>query len=144
MMVVGKDEELTVHEALPEQREAILEEAAQALAGCTRVRLAWAHGSFLEGAAFRDIDIAVQFYGPPSWRDPGLVAQAVWEAIGRPPYDVDVVPLNDAVPFFRRKVADEGRLLLEREAGEASEFGGLAASEVIELMEWKRIQEVGG
>jgi predicted nucleotidyltransferase len=108
------------------------------------VRLAWAHGSFLEGGAFHDLDIAVQFYGPPSWRDPGLVAGLVWEAIGKPAFNVDVVPLNDAVPFFRRKVADDGHLLLEREAGEASEFGGLAMSEVIELMEWKRLQEPGG
>lgn len=36
---------------------------------------------------------------------------------------------------MRKTVADSGRLLFERDRGEAGEFGGLAATEVIELVE---------
>jgi len=141
---MAPDDGLTYHEMAAEAREEVLARAASALASCERVRLAWAYGSFLSDRPFGDIDIGVQFYGAPHWDDPGDVARRIWEAIGRPPWDVDVVPLNDATAFIREKVADEGCLLFEREPGEDVEFEGLAATEVIELAEWKRIQEGGG
>lgn len=132
-------QEIRVNELAPQEREEMLRRASLVLDGFPRARLAWAYGTFITGRPFGDLDIAVQFYGRPAWHEPADVAQAIWEAVGRPAFDVDVVPLNDATPFFRRHIADHGRLLFERAPGEAVEFGGMAVSEVLDLLEWRQL-----
>jgi predicted nucleotidyltransferase len=129
------DPELVRHERSPRERQAMLRVIADAVRSLPGVRLAWAYGSFLRGEPFRDLDLAVQFVGPPGWRDPNRIAQAVWIALGRPPFDIDVVPTNDATPAFRWEVARSGVLLAESARGEATDFTALARSEIIDMAE---------
>jgi len=74
--------DLVLHDEPPETRDRILGLASAALSGCTRVRLAWAFGSFVEGRRFRDLDIAVQIYGIPEWIVPVVDSDRIHAALG--------------------------------------------------------------
>ncbi|MBI2901882.1 MAG: nucleotidyltransferase domain-containing protein [Planctomycetes bacterium] len=137
------DRELVRHDLPGERRDELLRAAARALESMPGVRLAWAYGSFVRAERFRDLDLAVQFAGRPGWRDPGRVVEAVSLALERPPFEIDVVPLNDAAPEFRLDVARRGILLRERIVGEAIEFAALARSELMDLAEWRRALAAG-
>lgn len=128
------------HDLPQERRAAILATARATLAAATPpgVRLVYAYGSFVRGEGFRDLDLAVLLDDAEQWRLPARVGHAVWEAIGRPTYEVDAVPLNDAAAEFRFQVADQGALLYEREPREAIELWVRAASERTDHLEWRR------
>ena len=67
---------------------------------------------------------------------PGRLCGALRERLGHPPFEIDVVPLNDASPSFRRAVADEGVLLHEEAAGESLSFWVQATSHLMDLAAW--------
>jgi len=133
------------HDLPPGERQRLLGAATTALATFPALRLAWAFGSFTRDEPFRDLDLGVVL-DRSSWRVPARVGQAVWEAVGRPAWDVDVVELNapGAHPRFRRQVAEEGLLLWEREPRDAIEFWVQATSELADLRDWQRIHGITG
>lgn len=136
--------EPALHDLAPVDRARVLREAAQALSAIPNVRAAWAHGSFTGPSPFRDLDIGVWFNPPPRWSDPGDLAYAVWQAVGRPAWPVDVQVLNDATPAFRDRVARSGTLLHERAPGDALELTVIARSMLIDQQEWLRAHEEHG
>jgi hypothetical protein len=97
------------------------------------VRIAWLFGSFPSGAPFRDVDVAVVLDDPLAWRVMARAARALWEACGKPDYEVDVVALDDATPAFRRDVVTRGRRLYERCSGDAASYWVRAVSEHIDF-----------
>lgn len=127
----------------PDERRRLLDAAATALATFPSLRLAWTFGSFTRPGPFRDLDLGVVL-DTRSWRLPARIGQAVWEAVGRPAWDVDVVVLDapGSHPRFRRQVADDGLLLREREPRDAVEFWLQATSELADLREWQRVHGV--
>jgi predicted nucleotidyltransferase len=137
---VRPDAEFQRHTWPAERREAALRAAATALEARPEVLLAYAHGSFAADRPFRDLDLAILLRHAASWRDPGRIAQAVWEAIGKPPFDIDVQILNEAGTAFRLQVAESGRPIFQRHPGEATEFRVLARNMDFELREWRRLR----
>lgn len=85
------------------------------------MRTAFIFGSFARSEPFRDHDIAIELYEPFSLLDIGAVHARRSKTLGDPPYELDVVPLNDAPPSFRLVVVDTGLLVFERCAGNGLE-----------------------
>lgn len=136
--------EPAIHDLSAEERAATLRQASALLATVPGVRVAWAHGSFTGGGPFRDLDVAVWFAPSPRWSEPGDLGFALWQALGRPPWSVDVQVLNDATPAFRDRVARAGVLLHERTPGDALELTVTARSLLIDQQEWHRAHEERG
>lgn len=122
-------------------RRSVLEQLAAVLASLENVIVGFAFGSFVRGERFRDLDIAILFDEPMTFRDPGRVAHAI-ESNLSVDFPVDVVPLNDAPASFRYRVAQEGHVLREREPRGAIDFWVRARSEMLDLAEWHRIHGV--
>jgi predicted nucleotidyltransferase len=135
---------MRLHELDAQERALCLERFASALAAVPEVRLAFAHGSFVEGEPFRDVDVAVLLAGPSLRRGIGRVEDALAHALAGVSLAVDlhplldVVPLNDAPPHFRFEVAGRGRLLHEYAAGDALLFWTIACSQLIDYRDWRR------
>lgn len=128
------------HDLPTEDRFALLARAAAALAAMSQVRVAWAFGSFVRAEPFRDLDVAVVLDEPWSLLSLGRVARMVAEALGWPPWEVDVVPLNDATPAFRWAVVREGRVLYERTPGDATEDWVLARNLWLDFSAWRALR----
>lgn len=127
--VIAFDDAVLVHDLSPRERDAIALALAAALNDEPSVRVAYLFGSFEEGGGFRDVDVAVWVEEPFSLLDLGRLAHRLWAATGRPRFELDVVPLNDAAPEFVARVAEEGRLLRERLPGAALEMATRARSD---------------
>jgi predicted nucleotidyltransferase len=136
-MVVAQSD-FALHDAPRPDREQMLERVGRALAGVDGIELGYAFGSFARGEPFRDLDVAVLLDDARNWRTPARAGRAIWEALGRPGFEIDVVPLNDASPAFKRAVVTENRLVFERHSGSAADFWVSAVSEDIDFREWKR------
>ena len=95
-----------------ERRETIVEALARALAEDVRVFYGYVHGSFVEGRAFHDIDVAVSLAsGGTSPTDVLLdLSESLSTRLGLP---VDVRALDEA-PLAFRFHALRGRLLFSR------------------------------
>jgi predicted nucleotidyltransferase len=117
------------------EKEAFLTALSGALAAESRVRTAFVFGSFVREGSFRDVDIGLEFDEPFTLLEVSRLADRLWAAVGRPDFELDVVPLNDAPPTFRLEVDSTGRVVRERSAGDALEFGVRARSEWIDLRE---------
>ncbi|MEJ5251401.1 MAG: nucleotidyltransferase domain-containing protein [Armatimonadota bacterium] len=100
----------------PEQRERIAQQIADLLMEREAVVFAYLHGSFAEGLAFRDIDIAVYLQDANMPQDKLLqwcfrLADEIEARVGLP---VDVQALNDAPLGFKHSVTN-GRVLFSRD-----------------------------
>lgn len=88
---------------LPEERAYLLESIRRCLEERREIVWAYLHGSFQEGVAARDIDIAVwvdaERIPAAEWRRYELDLAALLHLRARHPVDVRV--LNDAAPAFR-------------------------------------------
>ncbi len=97
----------------PPAREAIIDTLTGLLRADADVVFAYAHGSFVGGDEFRDIDVGLFLAGSPDQR----TARAL-EISGRlsagAGYPVDVRALNDAPVSFLFHVLCAGRLLVSR------------------------------
>jgi predicted nucleotidyltransferase len=121
-----------------EERDPLLSKLSRVVAGVSGVRIVWAFGSFVRNQPFHDLDLGVVVSDPDDWRAVARVLQAAEGALGDSPFPVDVVPLNDATPAMRRRVSSEGRVLYEREVGDALDFRVQATSEHIDFLEFMR------
>lgn len=123
----------TTHDLGALERNRITEALRRALEAEERVRVAFLFGSFARGEPFRDVDIGVELDEPFRLLSLGGLSRRLWTALGRPRFELDVVPLNDAPHSFRLEVADGGRVLHERHPGDAFEFAVQAQSDTIDF-----------
>jgi predicted nucleotidyltransferase len=140
--LVASDDALATQRLGLDEREALLCDIGRAVATVPAVRVAYVFGSFVRDEPFRDVDVAVLFDEPTSWRLAGRVEAALGEHLDPPRYRFEVVPLNDAPPSFRCEVADHGRVVYEREPRAAIELWVRARSELIDLTAWRRAHGV--
>ena len=97
----------------PREREELLERLREELCNRDEVKLAVVFGSFLKDYPFRDIDVAVYVTGSIDPLDYKLrLEEELERKIG---YPVDIVILNEAPPWFVRKVLKEGRTLFTKQ-----------------------------
>jgi len=91
----------------PREKEELVEKLRGELGKHGEVMLAVVFGSFLKDYPFRDIDIAVYIVGVEDSLNYKLrLEEELEEVIG---YPIDVVVLNEAPPWFVKKVLNEGR-----------------------------------
>lgn len=105
----------------------IIQHLRRRLAERAEIAFAYLHGSFLDGPAFHDIDVAV--YLDPLPDDPfdyemGLSVELT-RALGRP---VDIQMFNRAPLAFQRQVF-QGRLLLARDETQLTDLIETVANE---------------
>jgi predicted nucleotidyltransferase len=122
-------------------RRRIAAAIAEAVASLPEVRVAYVYGSFARGEPFADIDLAVMIDEPHSWRVPGRLADELGARLRSLPAPLDVVTLNAAPSSFRLRVAQEGKLVYEREPGEDLELWVRARSEVNDFDAWRRAHQ---
>jgi len=97
----------------PQEREELLERLREELCNRDEVKLAVVFGSFLKDYPFRDIDVAVYVTGNIDPLDYKLrLEEELERKIG---YPIDVTILNEAPPWFARKVLKEGRTLFTKQ-----------------------------
>ncbi len=123
----------------PEARHEVLESVRSWAASEDGVMLAVAFGSFVRGESFRDLDLGLFLREPFDALELGKLAWRIWKAIGRPVFEIDVVPLNDAMPGFVTEVLREGCVLREAWPGDAHDRAVQAQSEWIDFQEAARI-----
>lgn len=105
----------------------IIQQLHRRLAERAEIAFAYLHGSFLDGPAFHDIDVAV--YLDPLPDDPfdyamGL-SMALTRALGRP---VDIQTFNRAPLAFQRQVF-QGQLLFTRDETQLTDLIETVANE---------------
>ena len=106
-------ERFRFHKLRPEEKDRLLERLKEELVGREEVKLAVVYGSFLKEYPFRDIDLAlyVVVEGDP-------LNYKLWleeELERKTGYPIDIAVLNEAPPWFTRKVLRKGRLLFTRQ-----------------------------
>ena len=106
-----------------------------------KVRLAILFGSFVRGEPFRDVDIGIELDEPFRLAEVGSISLRLWEAVGRPAFELDVVPLNEAPPSFQMEVSGTGAVLFERWPGYGLDYFVQAQSDVLDFREAERIVE---
>jgi len=131
-----QDDKIHFHDLSEAERKTLLADLSRELSGAAGIRLAYAFGSFVRGEPFRDLDVAVVLEDAGDWRRPGRLAARLQECLTSFPASIEVVPLNDAPPVFRKQVADEGTLLYEAVPGESAEVWVRATSECMDLNAW--------
>jgi len=96
----------------PQEKEGLLEKLREELSRHEEIKLAVVFGSFLKDYPFRDIDVAVYVVGGADPLDYKLgLEEELERKIG---YPIDIAVLNEAPPWFVRKVLREGRALFTR------------------------------
>jgi predicted nucleotidyltransferase len=98
-----------------EERERLLRGIKRLLEGVEGIVFAYAHGSFVELDAFRDVDIALWVKDPEDAFNYAVHLSAKLEAEVGVPMDIHV--LNDAPLPFKRHVFTKGELLLSVDEG---------------------------
>lgn len=96
----------------PEAKEKVLEALKKKLSELGDVTLAVVYGSFIKNYPFRDIDISVYIVGKCDYLDKKLELDTMLSELVN--YPVDVRILNEAPPWFTKKVLEEGRVLVEK------------------------------
>jgi len=95
------------------EREGILNKIRDMLMREDKVLLAIVFGSFITLESFRDIDVAI--YGPDTSLNYIAKLGAKLELeLGIP---VDIVPLTELDPYFKRSILTRGRVILEKVPG---------------------------
>ncbi|MEM1610744.1 MAG: nucleotidyltransferase domain-containing protein [Sulfolobales archaeon] len=95
-----------------EERERVLKILKSFLGERGEVVLAILYGSFLREHGFRDIDIALYIRGNIDPLNYKLALEEELEKALKLPIDIKI--LNEAPPWFIKKVIEEGEILLEK------------------------------
>lgn len=107
-----KVKEFSFYKLSPEEKVKVLEKLRKLMEQHEEVLLVVVYGSFLKNYPFRDIDVAVYVVGEVDPLDYKLKLDSeLSDEIG---YPVDSKVLNEAPPWFVRKVLHEGKVLLEK------------------------------
>jgi predicted nucleotidyltransferase len=101
-----------VHRTSPSERPAVLERLTKALADHPNVEFAYAYGSFLEDAGFRDIDVAIWTTMPAAARIDLELGIALTRVAG---YPVDLRIINQAPVSFLFHVLRGQQLVVRNE-----------------------------
>jgi len=97
----------------PQEKEKLVEKLRGELSKHGEVVLAIVFGSFLKDYPFRDIDVAVYAVPLEDSLDYKLrLEEELEKVVG---YPIDVVVLNDAPPWFVKKVLEEGRPIVVKQ-----------------------------
>jgi len=97
----------------PREKEKLIEKLKDELGKREEIKLAVVFGSFLKDYPFRDIDVAIYAAPLEDSLDYKLKLEDELEkAVG---YPVDVAVLNDAPPWFVKKVLREGRPIVVKQ-----------------------------
>jgi len=96
-----------------QEKEVLIEKLREVLDRHGEVMLAVVFGSFLKDYPFRDIDIAVYIVGVEDSLDYKLRLEEELEEVID--YPIDVVVLNEAPPWFVKKVLNEGRPIVVKQ-----------------------------
>jgi len=97
----------------PREKEELIEKLRDELSRRGEVVLAVVFGSFLKDYPFRDADVAVYVVGVGDFLDYKLGLEEELEKVAN--YPVDVAVLNDAPPWFVKKVLKEGRPIVVKQ-----------------------------
>lgn len=119
---IGEDKakrmNIKVHQLSEVQKESILEAVAACLKGFREISFAYAHGSFIGHAPFRDLDIALYVHPRDlphaRFRFEDRVSQCL-EMTLQSNFPLDVRVMNQAPSAFQYHVI-RGRLLMEQSA----------------------------
>ena len=96
-----------------EEKIKLLDRLREELEKHSEIKLAVVFGSFLKDYPFRDIDIAIYVVTDRDLLDYKLDFEIELEDKIR--YPIDIAILNEAPPWFIKKVLREGKILLERQ-----------------------------
>ncbi len=96
-----------------EEKLKILEKIREELEKHEEIKLAIVYGSFLKSYPFRDIDIAVYVVTDRDLLDYKFELEEKLE--NKISYPVDIAILNEAPPWFVRKVLKEGKILIQKQ-----------------------------
>lgn len=107
-----KVKEFSFYKLSPEEKIKVLEKLRKLMEQHEEVLLVVVYGSFLKNYPFRDIDVAVYVVGEVDPLDYKLKLDS--ELSDEISYPVDSKVLNEAPPWFVRKVLREGEVLLEK------------------------------
>ncbi len=106
-------ERFRFYELSREEKDRVLKKLRELLSKHTEIVLAIAFGSFLKDYPFRDIDIAIYVVGNSDALDLKFeLEEELEESVG---YSIDVTVLNDAPPWFVKKVLREGLVLFTKQ-----------------------------
>ena len=123
------------HNLTSQEKEKLLNRAAVYLKRYPEILFAFAHGSFIEGGPFRDLDIAVflrsEFLSRINFRYEMRLEARIEKGLDVS-LTVDVRILNTA-PLSFRYHALRGRLLLDREPDERIAFATQTAARYLDI-----------
>jgi predicted nucleotidyltransferase len=105
-------ERFRFHRLSREEKERIVETLRRALEERSEVMLAVLYGSLLRETSFRDVDVAVYLKENLDPLDYQLTLSMELEKLLSLPVDAKV--LNNAPPWFLKKILEEGRVLVEK------------------------------
>jgi len=95
-----------------EEKSRVLEKLREEISKHEEILLAVVYGSFLKNYPFRDIDIAVYVKGEvDSLNYKFTLDEELTEKLS---YPIDTRVLNDAPPWFTRKVLMKGKVIVEK------------------------------
>jgi len=97
----------------PREKEVLIEKLRGELGKRREVVLVVVFGSFLKDYPFRDIDVAIYAAPLEDSLDYKLRLEEELEEVIS--YPIDVVVLNDAPPWFMKKVLEEGRPIVVKQ-----------------------------
>lgn len=101
-------------------RQKIIEELKTYFSKKERVDFAYILGSFSEGKAFRDIDVAVYFNEPKE--ELTLESDLSFELSKETGYPVEIIVLNRAPVYFQLSVLKKGMLLISKSEDLRTDF----------------------
>ncbi len=109
---IEERERFRFHQLSSNEKKRLIESIEAFLGQRDEILVAILYGSFLKGASFRDIDIALYVRGGVSpIRYGAKVERELEELIGLP---FDVRLMNFAPPWFIKRVIEEGFVLIDR------------------------------
>ena len=121
-------EKINYYELDPEKKRKILEQIREELRKIDEVLVAIAYGSFTRRRFFRDLDLALYTGGTvqDQLAFEALLAHKLSKKIG---VKVDARVIDDAPPWFKVKVLNEGTLVYEKSRGAYALFAKEAIGE---------------
>ncbi len=138
--ILDEKRKFTYYRLSWEDREKIIADIVEYVRGREEILLAIVYGGFLDSKIFRDIDLAVYtMYRIPmdnAYRYEYMLSDELTKKIKIP---VDVVLLDYAPIWFKRKVLEKGRVVYERYKWVKTKLDYTLMSETIDMEIKRRI-----
>ncbi len=125
------------------EREKLIEKIVEFMSSRDEVLLAIVYGGFLESSVFRDIDVAVYTMYRIPWSEAYRYEYMLSEELTRvTSIYVDVVLLDYAPLWFKKKVLENGRVVFERYKWVKTKLDYIVLSEYCDIEIKRRIQNI--